>query len=438
MQGGPAFTEERLSGEHAGRTPMGSVGLQAILDVERIRADFPILHQTVNGKPLVFLDSAASSQKPIPVIEAMNAYYRTTHANVHRGVYRLSEQATALYEEARRKIAAFIGAASPKEIIFTRNATESINLVAYAWARPFLREGDEILLTEMEHHSNLVPWFLVAQEKGLRIRYIPIDEEGRLRLDLLDALLTERTRLVAVTMMSNVLGTINPLRPIIEKAHAVGAVVLVDGAQGVPHLPVNVQELGCDFLAFSGHKMCGPTGIGVLWGRRELLEAMPPFLGGGDMIRRVTFEGAEWNELPYKFEAGTPAIAEAIGLGAAVDYLSQIGLEAIHRHEQALAAYAMERLSEIPGLRIVGPSPAERGGVVAFAMDRIHPHDIATILDREGICIRAGHHCAMPLHERLGLTATARASFYLYNTMEEVDRLAEGLEIVRRTFRRLA
>ncbi|WP_448592963.1 cysteine desulfurase [Thermoflexus hugenholtzii] len=415
---------------------MGSVGLQAILDVERIRADFPILHQTVNGKPLVFLDSAASSQKPIPVIEAMNAYYRTTHANVHRGVYRLSEQATALYEEARRKIAAFIGAASPKEIIFTRNATESINLVAYAWARPFLREGDEILLTEMEHHSNLVPWFLVAQEKGLRIRYIPIDEEGRLRLDLLDALLTERTRLVAVTMMSNVLGTINPLRPIIEKAHAVGAVVLVDGAQGVPHLPVNVQELGCDFLAFSGHKMCGPTGIGVLWGRRELLEAMPPFLGGGDMIRRVTFEGAEWNELPYKFEAGTPAIAEAIGLGAAVDYLSQIGLEAIHRHEQALAAYAMERLSEIPGLRIVGPSPAERGGVVAFAMDRIHPHDIATILDREGICIRAGHHCAMPLHERLGLTATARASFYLYNTMEEVDRLAEGLGVVRRTFAR--
>jgi cysteine desulfurase/selenocysteine lyase len=415
---------------------MGSVGLQAILDVERIRADFPILHQTVNGKSLVFLDSAASSQKPIPVIEAMNAYYRTTHANVHRGVYRLSEQATALYEEARRKIAAFIGAASPKEIIFTRNTTESINLVAYAWARPFLRAGDEILLTEMEHHSNLVPWFLLAQEKGLRIRYIPIDDEGRLRLDLLDTLITERTRLVAVTMMSNVLGTINPLRPVIEKAQAAGAVVLVDGAQGVPHLPVNVRELGCDFLAFSGHKMCGPTGIGVLWGRRELLEAMPPFLGGGEMIRRVTFEGAEWNELPYKFEAGTPAIAEAIGLGAAVDYLSGIGLEDIHRHEQALAAYAMERLSEIPGLRVIGPPPAERGGVVAFAMDRIHPHDIATILDREGICIRAGHHCAMPLHERLGLVATARASFYLYNTMEEVNRLAEGLEIVRRTFTR--
>lgn len=348
----------------------------------------------------------------------------------------LSERATALYEEARRKIAAFIGAASPKEIIFTRNTTEAINLVAYAWARPSLREGDEILLTEMEHHSNLVPWFLVAQEKGLRIRYIPIDEEGHLRLDLLDTLITERTRLVAVTMMSNVLGTINPLRPIIEKAHAAGAIVLVDGAQGVPHIPVNVQELGCDFLAFSGHKMCGPTGIGVLWGRRDLLEAMPPFLGGGDMIRRVTFEGAEWNELPYKFEAGTPAIAEAIGLGAAVDYLSRIGLEAIHRHEQALAAYAMERLSEIPGVRIVGPPPAERGGVVSFAMDRVHPHDIATILDREGICIRAGHHCAMPLHERLGLTATARASFYLYNTFEEVDRLIEGLEVVRKTFYR--
>lgn len=417
---------------------MKSVALRTELDVERIRADFPVLHQIVHGKPLVFLDSAASSQKPISVLEAMNEYYRTTHANVHRGVYQLSERATALYEEARRKIASFIGAASPKEIIFTRNTTEAINLVAYAWARPSLREGDEILLTEMEHHSNLVPWFLVAREKGLRIRYIPIDEEGRLRLDLLDTLITERTRLVAVTMMSNVLGTINPLKPIIEKARAAGAIVLIDGAQGVPHIPVNVQELGCDFLAFSGHKMCGPTGIGVLWGRRELLEAMPPFLGGGDMIRRVTFEGAEWNELPYKFEAGTPAIAEAVGLGAAVDYLNRIGMEAIHRHEQMLVAYAMERLSEIPGIRIVGPPPAERGGVVAFTMDRAHPHDIATILDREGVCIRAGHHCAMPLHERLGLTATARASFYLYNTVEEVDRLIEGLEVVRKTFHRTA
>ncbi|MCS7251649.1 MAG: cysteine desulfurase [Anaerolineae bacterium] len=415
---------------------MKSAVLRTELNVERIRADFPVLHQTIHGKPLVFLDSAASSQKPIPVLEVMNEYYRTTHANVHRGVYQLSEQATALYEEARRKIAAFIGAASPKEIIFTRNATEAINLVAYAWARPFLQEGDEILLTEMEHHSNLVPWFLVAQEKGVRIRYIPITDEGHLRLDLLDALITERTRLVAVTMMSNVLGTINPLQPIIQKAHAAGAIVLIDGAQGVPHIPVNVQELGCDFLAFSGHKMCGPTGIGVLWGRRELLEAMPPFLGGGDMIRRVTFEGAEWNELPYKFEAGTPAIAEAIGLGAAVDYLSCLGMEAIHRHEQVLVAYAIERLSEFPGIRIVGPPPAERGGVVSFVMDRVHPHDIATILDREGICIRAGHHCAMPLHERLGLTATARASFYLYNTIEEVDQLLEGLEIVRRTFHR--
>ena len=403
-----------------------------MLDVERIRTDFPILSRQVHGKSLVFLDSAASSQKPLPVLEAMERAYRTCYANVHRGVYTLSEEATCSYEEARDKVASFINARAREEIIFTRNTTESINLVAYTWGRTHIGPGDRILLTEMEHHSNIVPWQLLAQEKGAELVYLPITDEGFLDLDRLDDLLDERVKLVAFTMMSNVLGTIIPVKEIVERAHRVGAVTLVDGAQGVPHMPVDVQDLGCDFLAFSGHKMCGPTGIGVLYGREELLEEMPPFLGGGDMIRRVEWDHSTWNDLPWKFEAGTPAIVEGIGLGAAVDYLTGIGMEAIAAHEHEVIAYAMERLSALPGLEIVGPPAQHRGGVVAFTFRNIHPHDLAHLLDLEGVAVRAGHHCAQPLHKRLGLVATTRASFYLYNTKEEADRLAEALEKVAR------
>ncbi|HLF29342.1 MAG TPA: cysteine desulfurase [Anaerolineae bacterium] len=397
-------------------------------DVRAVRADFPILNQTVHGKTVAFLDSAASSQKPSAVIEAMSAYYRTTHANVHRGVYTFSERATELYEGARKKVARFIGAKSSREIIFTRNTTESINLVTQAWGRANLKPGDEILLTELEHHSNLVPWQLIAKETGARLRYIPVDEHGVLQLDALDTLLTERTKIAAFTQMSNMLGTITPATEIVRRVKAAGALTLIDGAQGIPHLPTNVQELGCDFLAFSGHKMCGPTGIGVLYGRRELLEAMPPFMGGGDMIRRVTYEDAEWNELPWKFEAGTPAIAEGIGLGAAVDYLSGLGMEAIRAHERELIAYALDRLAEVPTVTLYGPTdPDVRGGVATFNLGEIHPHDVAAVLDTEGVAIRAGHHCAMPLHQKFGLTASSRASFYVYSLPEEVDRLVEAL-----------
>ncbi|MGH2592763.1 MAG: cysteine desulfurase [Anaerolineae bacterium] len=407
------------------------------LDVRAVRADFPILDREVHGKPLAFLDSAASSQKPSLVIDAMSDYYRTTHANVHRGVYALSEEATARYEGARKKVARFIGAKSSREIIFTRNTTESINLVAQAWGRANLKRGDEILLTELEHHSNIVPWQLIAKETGAKVRYIPVDGQGVLQLDALDALLSERTRIVSFTQMSNMLGTITPAAEIVRRAKAAGAVALIDGAQAVPHLPLNVQELGCDFLAFSGHKMCGPTGIGVLYGRRELLEAMPPFLGGGDMIRRVTFEDAEWNELPWKFEAGTPAIAEVIGLGAAVDYLSGLGMEAVRAHEREIIAYALDRLAEVPTLTMYGPTdPDIRGGVATFNLGDIHPHDVAAGLDAEGIAIRAGHHCAMPLHQKFGLTATSRASFYVYSLLEEVDRLVDALYKVKSTYAR--
>jgi cysteine desulfurase/selenocysteine lyase len=400
----------------------------ASLDVRAIRADFPILDRQVHGKKLVFLDSAASSQKPRQVIDAMDEYYRRSHANVHRGVHVLSEEATDLYEAARKKVARFIGAKSSREVIWTRNATEAINLVAYSWGRVNLHEGDEIIATEMEHHANIVPWQLLAKEKGATLRYIPVTDNGTLRLEQLDQFLTPRARLVAITQMSNVLGTINPVKDIAERAHAVGALCLVDGAQSVPHMPVNVQDLGCDFMAFSGHKMCGPTGIGVLWGRRVLLESMPPFLSGGDMIRRVTFEGAEWNDLPNKFEAGTPAIAEAIGLGVAVDYLTGLGMEAVRAHEKETVAYALERLVEVPGLRLYGPADPElRGGLATFTLDGIHPHDLATILDAEGIAVRAGHHCAMPLHLKLGLPATTRASFYIYTLPEEIDALVESL-----------
>ncbi len=403
-----------------------------MFDVERIRADFPALSRSVHGKPLIFLDSAASSQKPVPVLEAMERVYRQCYANVHRGIYAFSEEATLAYESARDRVASFIHAPAREGIVFTRNTTEAINLVAHSWGRTHIRPGDRILLTQMEHHSNIVPWQLLAQEKGAELVYLPITDDGLLRMDLLDSLLDERVKLVAVTMMSNVLGTINPVKEITRKAHAVGAVVLVDAAQGVPHMPVDVQDLDCDFLAFSGHKMCGPTGIGVLYGKESLLEEMPPFLGGGDMIRKVEWDSATWNSLPWKFEAGTPAFVEAIGLGAAVDYLTGIGMEAIAAHERELTACAMERLSALEGLTIIGPPATARGGVIAFTFRGIHPHDIAHMLDLEGIAVRAGHHCAQPLHRRLGLAATVRASFYIYNTPDEVDRLARALEQIGR------
>jgi len=407
-----------------------------VLDVERIRADFPVLARQIHGKPLLFLDSAASSQKPLPVLEAMEAVYRECYANVHRGIYTLSEEATCSYEAARDKVTSFINARYREEVVFTRNTTEAINLVAYTWGRANLGPGDRILLTEMEHHSNIVPWQLLARETGAELLYLPITDEGLLQLDRLDELLGRGVKLVALTMVSNVLGTINPVRQIARQAHDAGAVVLVDGAQGVPHLPVDVQDLECDWLAFSGHKMCGPTGIGVLYGREELLEEMPPFLGGGEMISRVDWDCSTWNSLPWKFEAGTPAIVEGIGLGAAVDYLNGIGMEAVAAHEREVVAYAMERLSALTGLYIVGPPAGARSGVLAFTFRDIHPHDLAYLLDEEGIAVRAGHHCAQPLHKRLGLTATTRASFYLYNTPQEADRLAEALEKAANTLGR--
>ena len=398
-----------------------------------IRGDFPILQQEMNGKRLAYLDNAATTQKPRQVIDAISRFYRTTNANIHRGAYRLSEEATAAYETAHDKVADFIGAPGRQTIIFTRNATEAINLVAYSWGRSNIGPGDEILLTQMEHHSNLVPWQQLAKERGARIVYLPVTDNGTLALDQLSRLLTERTRLVAVTHCSNVLGTINPLHEIIARAHEAGATVLVDAAQSVPHFPVRVQELDCDFLAFSGHKMLGPTGVGVLYGKEELLDTMPPFLTGGDMIGEVTFEGATWNELPWKFEAGTPAIAEGVGLAAAIDYLNGIGMERVHAHEQALLSYALKRLHEIDGIRIFGPE-APRTGVISFTLDGIHPHDIATFLDQYGVAIRAGHHCAQPLMGILGVPATARASFYLYNDLDDVDQLVEALKKTREFF----
>ena len=404
------------------------------LDLARIRADFPILHQQVNGHPLAYLDSTASSQKPALVIDALTDYYRRYNANVHRGVYQLSEQATEAMEQARHKIARFINARSPREIIFTRNTTESINLVANAWGRANLKPGDRMLLSEMEHHSNLVPWQLIAQATGAELDFIPVDGDGRLALDNLDTLLTEQTRLVAITHMSNVLGTINPIAAITQAAKAVGALVLVDGAQSVPHFTVDVQALGIDFLAFSGHKMCGPTGIGVLWGRKSILQAMPPFLGGGSMISSVGLRQSTWHELPHKFEAGTPAIGEAIGLGYAVDYLSQIGMDAIHQAEQQLTAYALERLDAIDGLHTYGPAVEDRGGVISFNLDGVHAHDVAAVLDQHGVAVRAGHHCCQPLMGILGAPATTRASFYLYTTTEEVDQLVDALEKCKAIF----
>ncbi len=403
-----------------------------MLDVKTIRQDFPILQQTVNGKPLVYLDSTASSQKPLPVIEAMDTYYREYNANVHRGIYQISEKASAAYEAARKKIGRFINARSWREVIFTRNATESINLVAYTWGQTNIQKGDVIITTEMEHHANLIPWQQLAARTGATLKYIPVNEHGYLDMAAFEAMLTPKVKLVAITQMSNVLGTITPVGDIVQKAHAVGALVLLDSAQAVPHMPTDVQAFDCDFLAFSGHKMLGPTGIGILWARKEILAEMPPFMTGGDMISRVTFDEANWNELPWKFEAGTPAIAEAIGLGYAVDYLNELGMFNVRRHEIELTSYAFERLGLVEGIRLYGPpDPTARGGAMAFTLGDIHPHDVAAVLDGEGIAVRAGHHCAMPLHDKLGLTATTRASFYVYNLPEEVDRLAEGLDKVR-------
>ena len=400
-----------------------------------VRRDFPLLQRSVDGKPLVYLDSAATSQKPRVVLEVLQRYYEEYNANVHRGLYRIAERATLAYEEARAKVAAFIGA-RPEELVFTRGTTEAINLVAYSYGGAFVRPGDEILVTEMEHHSNLVPWQLLAQRRGARLRFLRVrPEDGTLDLDSLDRCLTERTRVVAVTHQSNVVGTINPVRDIAARAHAVGAVVLVDGAQSVPHMPVRVQDLGCDFLAFSGHKMCGPTGIGALWGRRELLEAMPPFHGGGEMIERVDLENSSYKEPPHRFEAGTPNIADAIALGVAVEYLQSLGMDVVRAHEKALVRYALAQLAEVKGLRLYGPRDSElRGGAVAFSLEGVHPHDVAQVLDGEGVCVRAGHHCAQPLHRALGVAATARASVYLYNSPEDIDALVRGLERVRAFF----
>jgi cysteine desulfurase/selenocysteine lyase len=399
-----------------------------------VRSDFPILDRLIHGKPLVYLDSAATSQKPRPVIDAMVDYYENYNANIHRGVYTIAEEATAGYEAARKKTAAFIGAASAKEVIFVRNTTEAISLVVQTWGRANLKAGDEVILTEMEHHSNLVPWFLLAEQVGFKIKYIPVTPEGRLDISVLPSLLTERTRLVSLTHVSNVLGTINPVRKISDMAHDAGALCVVDGAQSVPHMPVNVQDLGCDFLAFSGHKMLGPTGIGCLYGRRALLEEMPPFMGGGEMIRQVTYEGATWNDLPWKFEAGTPSIMEGIVLGVAVDYLQSMGMEAVQRHEQELTAYTMQRLQAMRGVSVFGPPANERGAAIAFEVKGMHPHDVATLLDQDGIAVRAGHHCAQPLHHTLGIPASTRASLYVYTIPEEIDALAASLERAQKVF----
>lgn len=407
-----------------------------MLDVERVREDFPILQQEIRpGVPLVYLDSAASSQKPRQVIEAMDHYYRADHANVHRGIHHLSEAATNAFEGARLKIARFIEAPDPATLIYVRNATEAINLVATSWGRRNIGAGDEILLTEMEHHANLVPWMMLAEEKGATIRYVPVTADGLLALGDLDSLLNPRTKVFAFTAMSNVLGTITPVKQLVQAAHRAGAIALVDAAQSVPHMPVSVTDLDCDFLVFSGHKMCGPTGIGILYGKRALLEEMPPYMGGGDMIRRVTYEGFVPNELPYKFEAGTPAIAEAVGLGAAVDYLTALGMENVHQHEQFVTNYALEALSEVEGLRHIGPPASQKGGLATFTLEGIHPHDLAQLVDEDGIAIRAGHHCAMPLHRKLGISASARASFYVHTTTGEIDLLVESLERARRIFR---
>ena len=402
-------------------------------DWKAIREDFPILHEKAHGQPLIYFDNAATSQKPKTVLDALRRYYEHNNANVHRGLHELSSRATEAYEGSRRRVADYLGAASPDEIVFTRGTTESINLVAQAWGGKFLREGDVILLTEMEHHSNLVPWQLLAERTGVRLRFVPVRDDGTLALEQLSSLLTREVKLFAFTHVSNSLGTINPVAHLCEKARAIGALTLVDAAQSVGHAPINVKELGCDFLAFSGHKICGPTGIGALYARAEVLDAIPPWHGGGEMIVSVTLERSAFKKAPHRFEAGTPNIAGAIGLEAAIDYIEQIGRPAIFEHDTELAHYAMERLEELPGMRVLGPRE-ERGALVGFVMKSVHPHDLTTFADRYGLALRGGHHCNQPLMRRFGLPGTTRASFYFYNTKEEIDRMIEILSEAVRFF----
>jgi cysteine desulfurase/selenocysteine lyase len=408
-----------------------------VFDIDAIRADFPILQRKINDQTLVYLDTAATSQKPKQVIEALTNYYEQTNANVHRGVRTLSIEATDGYELARTKVAKFINAVRPEEVIWTRNTSESLNLVAATWAEANVGEGDNIVITAMEHHSNIVPWQHLAEKKNAELRYLAADEDGLLDISELDSIVDSRTKIVAATHMSNVLGSINPIAELANRAHAVGAVILVDAAQSVPHMPVDVQALDADFLCFSAHKMLGPTGIGVLWGRYELLEVMPPYMFGGDMILEVTYENATWNDLPYKFEAGTPNIADAIATGAAVDYLTELGMDNVWQHEQELTAYAMEQILSLDSVKVLGPQDsALRGGVISFIHGTIHPHDLGTALDQQGIAIRTGHHCAMPLVRSFDVVAAARASFYIYNTKSEIDALVNGISETERYFSR--
>jgi cysteine desulfurase/selenocysteine lyase len=405
-----------------------AVTAQKALDAHVLRADFPVFEELINGKPVAYLDSAASAQKPRQVLDTMREFYEHSYANVHRGVYRLAERATAGYEEARRKVAGFVNAPSEREIVFTRSATEALNLVAYAWGLDNLGPGDVVVVTELEHHSSFVPWQYIAGRTGASFRAIPIDENGELRLDVLEEITGEgQVKVVANNLVSNTLGTVNPVEKLASWAHDRGAIMVVDAAQAAPHRALDVQALGCDFLAISSHKMCGPSGVGALWGRRELLEQMSPFNLGGEMIRSVALDRTSWNELPYKFEAGTPAIAEAVGFGAAVDYVTSVGLDAIEQHEHELVEYALGRLAELPWIAVYGPPPDRRAGIVSFNVHGVHPHDVAQVLDWEGVAVRAGHHCTQPLMTRLGVSATTRASFYLYSIPEEVERLVDGL-----------
>jgi cysteine desulfurase/selenocysteine lyase len=405
------------------------------LDAHKLRADFPIFEQAMHGKPLAYLDSAATAEKPRQMLDAMQTFYETSYANVHRGVYELAERSTAAFEGAREKVRALINAPSWREIIFTRQATEALNLVAYSWGLNNLGPGDLVVVTELEHHSNFVPWQYIAKRTGAGFRMIPVDDGGELELGALDSIaLDGNVKIVANNLVSNAVGTINPVERLAAWAHEQGAIMVIDAAQAAPHLRIDVQALGCDFLALSAHKLCGPSGVGALWGRRELLEAMEPFNLGGHMIRTVRFEETTWGELPHKFEAGTSPIAEAVGFGAAIDYLTEIGLDAIEEHEHELAAKALERMAEIPGITLYGPPAERRAGIVSFNLEGIHPHDVAQVLDLEGIAIRAGHHCCQPLMTRLGVAATNRASFYLYSIPEEIDRLVEGLHKVRKVF----
>ena len=409
------------------------------MNFEKIRDDFPILKRKIYGKPLVYLDNAATSQKPFSVIQAIQNYYQNSNANIHRGVHYLAEEATTAYENVRKKTASFIHAKDHHSILFTRNCTEAINLVSFSWGKKFLNRGDEILLTEMEHHSNLIPWHLLKNEKGIKLKFIPLDETGVLNLSKLSELLSPKTKLISLTHISNSLGTINPIKKIIDLAHEKGALVLIDGAQSVPHIPVDVQDLNCDFLAFSSHKMLGPTGVGVLYGKRELLETMDPFMGGGEMIREVWLDHSTYSNPPWKYEAGTPNIADTIGFGAALDYLNHIGMDKIQKHEEELTRFALQKFSLEKNITVYGPqNPEVHSGIISFNLDGIHPHDVGTILDQEGIAIRAGHHCTQPLMRKLGVSGTARASFYFYNTKEEVELLIQAIQKVFQVFHHAA